>query len=1013
MKKKLFCLLFLVCLLTGSLSISVWAMETGSLGNQDSDRTNDSLSVSATAATNLVYNRFSKDLVSNPIVMDGTLDVTDQFDITYTVNGGDASSTAKAKDAGSYTVVVIATAKLDSDYAGANLSAAYNVDIAPEPLKNLYVKYLEGREQLDYTGQPQELLESTIEDSMNKKGQMFVVMNSGMQLSHNSNPENTEISVYFEMSGVKYPFDAFMTFPEATEEGKYVIHMYADAISPNFTGSRVLITSFVIYIGPKFVSELPVVLSEVQERSYNGKAQTLLKNATVIKDGDKDVTDSFNVTYTLKKGSTVLVDAASDYKKMVATDAGEYAVEITYSAKNTDKYTEDVITKTRYVTIKPKEAINLSTIMSTAKSYTYSGEAYLLLENAATIKDGDKDVSEFFDITYTLEQGTDVLVDAVSDYTEIIATDAGDYWVVINYMAKEDTNYIYGVECSMNVSIAKRAVILTPANGQTKIYGQSAENVESAIAENYTVEVAENVLDVETLKAELISKGIVFERMAGENAANYPIVLTADAQAQADALKNYQVTVGDAFFVITPAPLTVSVSEGQTKTYGTEDPVFEYTISEGELYWNDELSGAIAREEGADVGEYAYRQGTLANDNYDITVVAADKFVITPATPDLGIVTGEIADNETDAAEIVLNRTDTSVAGILYVTEPSATLLLGENEVAYTFVPDDSKNYTEVTGTVQVVATDTVGPTGEVTMSENRWKEFLNTITFDRFFKETVCVVVTADDAFSGVSKVEYIERENALSLEEVKSIETWTDMMVDANGRAKVLVTAADAKSFVYYIRITDKVGNTTYLSTDGALFDTQAPVVKGITEGAIYYTTQKFTIEEIHPGVVTVNGTEVTEYTLDGNVEMVYEVVVTDAVGNITAVKVYMKPISMLTESIKQLTEENVTCEDEEKISAVEKELEALDITNAADEEKALITAAFEKIDALQKKIEVIKRAEDEALKAQTNQTATKDTADTGDHTNAAAGLSLMLISAISVFLLAGSKKRAKYKE
>lgn len=747
MIKRIGSLLLCAFMLAGSLPTAALAAEN--------------LILSATPATNLVYNNFSQTLVRNPVVMDGTTNVTDQFEVTYIVNNGEPKIEARAADAGSYTVVVTADAKEDGNYAGKNLIATYIVDIAPIPLKNLKVQDLNGRDRLEYTGQEQELLESTMPDDDNKFGQMFVVLMNNYQLRHNV---TKEINVYFEMNGTTYPFEPFMKFPKATEKGRYVIDMYADAVSPNYSGSRVRITSFVVYIGPKYASDLTADMSTSASCTYNGETQPLLKNAAIIKDGSNDVTSSFDVTYTLKKGNTVLVNAADDYTEIAAKDAGDYTIEVTYTAK------------------------------AGIEKYTGSGSS------------------------------------------------------------------------TVNVSIARRAIQIAPDSGQSKVYG-------------------------------------------------------------------------------------------------TEDPVFGYWVTRGNLYGDDKLSGALSREPGEDAGLYAYTIGTLANDNYDITFNQHySQFRIKKATPELGTVTGEIGSDKVSASEITLNRTDTLVAGILSVVNSALRLQLGENDVEYTFTPDNIRNYEKVTGTVKVVVTDTLGPIGEVTMAGNTWRDFQDSVTFDQLLNENASVTAVAEDAISGVAKVEYLESKEALSLEEVKAASNWKDMNADENGKVEVLVSAEDEKTVVYYIRLTDNVGNITYLSTDGVTFDTKAPVVNGITDGMTCYTTQKFTIEDLHPGTATVNGTEVTDYILAGNVDAEYEVIVTDAAGNSTAVKVNMKPISVLTDSIKDLTVENVVPADEENINAVENTLAEMNLTNVTAEEKAVITEAQKTIDALQEEIEAIhKRTED----------------------------------------------------
>ena len=81
---------------------------------------------------------------------------------------------------------------------------------------------------------------------------------------------------------------------------------------------------------------------------------------------------------------------------------------------------------------------------------------------------------------------------------------------------------------------------------------------------------------------------------------------------------------------VNPKPVVVTPTAGQTKMYGANDPTFAYTPSEALLAGNS-FSGALARAEGSNVGEYAYTLGTLgAGNNYTVTLATTNnKFAIT------------------------------------------------------------------------------------------------------------------------------------------------------------------------------------------------------------------------------------------------------------------------------------------------------------------------------------------------------------------------------------------------
>ncbi len=103
-------------------------------------------------------------------------------------------------------------------------------------------------------------------------------------------------------------------------------------------------------------------------------------------------------------------------------------------------------------------------------------------------------------------------------------------------------------------------------------------------------------------------------------------------QGTLSAGTNYTITYAGANFAITAAPLTVTANPGQSKVYGTTDPILTYSVTSGALVNGDQFSGALARDPGENGGTtYAINQGSLtAGTNYAITYVGAN-FAITAA----------------------------------------------------------------------------------------------------------------------------------------------------------------------------------------------------------------------------------------------------------------------------------------------------------------------------------------------------------------------------------------------
>lgn len=69
---------------------------------------------------------------------------------------------------------------------------------------------------------------------------------------------------------------------------------------------------------------------------------------------------------------------------------------------------------------------------------------------------------------------------------------------------------------------------------------------------------------------------------------------------------------------------------------------------------------------------------------------------------------------------------------------------------------------------------DVGAPTGEISISTNRWNSFLHTITFGLFFKKTEQITITAQDNESGVASVSYYISDSGLTEDEVKALDSW-----------------------------------------------------------------------------------------------------------------------------------------------------------------------------------------------------------------------------------------------
>ena len=171
---------------------------------------------------------------------------------------------------------------------------------------------------------------------------------------------------------------------------------------------------------------------------------------------------------------------------------------------------------------------------------------------------------------------------------------------------------------------------------------------------------------------------------------------------------------------------------------------------------------------------------------------------------------------------------------------------------------------------------DTEKPTGEIVIGTNKWREFLNKLTFGLFFNETQTVTINAADN-SGTVFVSYLVTDRDLSEAELGSLvyRAYDEpFCIDPNGE------------YIVYAMLVDESLNITYLRSDRLTIDNVQPVITGIENGKTYCEAQTVTVDEKYVDTVTVNGTAVTldesgSFTLapaDGE----QKITVTDKAGN-----------------------------------------------------------------------------------------------------------------------------------
>ncbi len=130
----------------------------------------------------------------------------------------------------------------------------------------------------------------------------------------------------------------------------------------------------------------------------------------------------------------------------------------------------------------------------------------------------------------------------------------------------------------------------------------------------------------------------------------------------------------------------------------------------------------------------------------------------------------------------------------------------------YTITDIHNNKNVEITGVADITP-----PEAEITINDNSWREFLNTITFGLFYYETQEATVTATDAGSGIDGVYYYVSNSALDIDDVKELDSWT--------KYTEKFYLEKGNQYVVYVKVTDLTGNITYISSDGIVVTEFSP--------------------------------------------------------------------------------------------------------------------------------------------------------------------------------------------
>lgn len=342
-----------------------------------------------------------------------------------------------------------------------------------------------------------------------------------------------------------------------------------------------------------------------------------------------------------------------------------------------------------------------------------------------------------------------------------------------------------------------------------------------------------------------------------------------------------------------------------TQDYGTQIAVPEAPTREGYTFtgWDREIPTTMPAENMTITAKWKVNQYTITfdtNGGSEITPITQDygTAITAPANPtregytfigwDKEIPTTMPAENMTVTAQWEINQYkitfDTNGGSeIAPITQDYGTAITAPADPTregYTFIGWDDMEIPATMPaeniTLKAKWKDTEKPTGEIIIGTNKWREFLNKLTFGLFFKDTQTVTINAADN-SGTVFISYLVTDRDLSEAELQSLVFSgyeEPFCIDPNGE------------YIVYAMLVDESLNITYLRSDRITLDNIRPVIGGIENGKTYCEAQTVTIDEKYIDTVTVNGTKVT---LDENggftlspADGEQRIVVTDKAGN-----------------------------------------------------------------------------------------------------------------------------------
>ena len=314
------------------------------------------------------------------------------------------------------------------------------------------------------------------------------------------------------------------------------------------------------------------------------------------------------------------------------------------------------------------------------------------------------------------------------------------------------------------------------------------------------------------------------------NAGKHTVTVTGKGNYTGTVTKEYAISKADVpagnLAYTPPADLLYT---GQSKTAAVT--VNNLTgIGTVTVKYKKDNSGDLLAE-AKEPGTYHVYADISVGQNYNATQIEMDSFTISYMdSPAVILYNGEAAKGWYNG-DVVITADGYTVSDTLGEEyKDSYTISAQEGTVAKTLYFKDAAGH--MSGGVEVtVKFDLTPPTGEIAVGAKWWQNVLHFISFGNYAAKEYTVTIKAEDKKgSGISKIEYAIVTGGSQYTDADTLKAANLSWKEYNSGSRPTVPVSNSQ-YVVYARLTDNVGNVTYISTDGILLDNTPPTVGSLS--------------------------------------------------------------------------------------------------------------------------------------------------------------------------------------